>query len=243
MASSIPVSRSINLASQFNRNAPLILLNNDPALSNADWVRQFTLGPPFGWRWNRSTAPSILLDIGITDYPTALTDFGWIEKANLLFPVPSGGQGKSIELQVVDNLAQEVTINEPISICAFLDNDSGNINFRILPAPDQQYTLQVIYQKSSPTFSTTSDTWFPIPDYFSYLYNQGMLAKTYEYLGDERYAGSMIMFLRQVIAANQGLTDNQKNLFLADHVATIKEQQNALGAAQSARTGRGGFQG
>lgn len=224
MPSTIPLSRTIALAQQFVRNAPLTFTgptDNDPALSNADWVRQFILSPPFAWRWNR-VETDITCVIGQTDYTVSLANFGWIEKAIITLG-PNGFQ--TTELEVVINLAPETNPNLPTRISAQLDDDAGNITFRVSPAPDAAYTLTVISQKAPLLFGTTADQWLPIPDYLSYIFNTGFQAKTYEYLGDPRFTPIMQLFLQQTVSANGGLSESQKNIFLSDRINTIREQQ------------------
>lgn len=223
-SSTIQLSRSINLAQQFVRNAPLsfALGNNDPAFSNADWVRQFLLGPPFAWRWNRATV-DITCIVGVTDYLTALPTFGWIEKAIIIDPA-NGDQ--SFELEVEMNLSQETNPNQPSRISPQFDDGNGNITFRVSPAPIVAYTVRITYQLAAGVFSLATQTWAPIPDYLSYLYNQGFLAKNLEYINDQRFGNAMQLFLQQAVAANNGLTETQMNIFLTERMNTQRQTQD-----------------
>lgn len=223
MASTIPLSRTIALAQQFVRNAPLTFsgpADTDPALANADWVRQFILSPPFAWRWNRDEV-EIDSAVGQTDYVVNLPNFGWLEKAVVTFSI-NGSQ--TTELEIVNNLAIETNPNLPTRISAQIDDDEGNITFRLSPAPDQAYVITITFQNAAGTFSTVADTWTPVPDYLSYLFNSGFQAKAYEYLADPRFQTIMQLFLQQLTTANNGLSDNQKNIFLSDRINTTREQ-------------------
>jgi hypothetical protein len=225
MASTITLQRSITLSSAFIRYAPLQMSANDPALSNADWVRQFILSAPFAWRWNRIVL-SFQTEIGQSDYVVDTSNFGWIEKA--VFYNPDDGN-KTFELEVENNLGVETQPNQPTKISAQLDNDEGQITFRLVPCPDSIYNVEVTAQKAAPTFTNPSETWSPIPDYYSYLYNQGFLAKNYEYINDPRYLPAMQLFLQQVVSANEGLSDAAKNIFLTDRLDTQRQTQNVSG--------------
>jgi hypothetical protein len=218
--STIPLSRGITLASAFTRYAPLTMSSNDPALSNADWVRQFLLSAPFGWRWNRVTT-GFTCTVGQTDYQESVPDFGWIEKAYITDP--SDG-ARTTELEVSMNLAVESTPNLPARISPVFEDGSGDVTFRVFPAPAQEYIVTVTYQKAAPIFQSTSETWAPIPDYMSYLYNLGFLAKTYEYINDPRYLPTMQLFLQSTVSANQGLTETQKSIFLLDRMDLLRQQ-------------------
>lgn len=222
MASTVTLQRTNNYASAFVRFAPLNLLTLDPAGLSGDWVRQFFLSPPFAWRWNRDKV-TFSTTQGTADYPQTVASFGWIEKAVIFFP-ENGNE--SHELEVENNLAVETNPNQPTKISAQVDDDSGNITFRLVPTPDQTYNVEVIFQKSAPTFANITDTWAPVPDYFSYIYTQGYLAKTYEYINDPRFVSAMQLFTQQLVAANNGLSDAQKNIFLTDRMDTQRQSQN-----------------
>lgn len=241
MASTIQLQRTIALTQQFVRNAPLTFSGNtDPALANADWVRQFMLAAPFAWRWNRNVLATPITTIpGVQDYKIALADFGWIEKATFTNLQESDQPSRELEVSLIlgDNLQR----GEPTHISAQLDDDAGNITFRLMPVPDVAYKLQVIYQKAAPVFTATTQTWAPVPDYLQYLCSQGMLAKAYEYLGDERFPIAMQLFLRQTIAANGGLDATQVDIFIADRMNAQREAQDIQGNSQLARQGRGAY--
>lgn len=219
--STIPLSRTIGYASQFVRLAPLYFApNNDPSLTNADWVKQFMLAAPLAWRWNRTTI-TFQVTPAKTDYVQALSDFGWLEKA--YFVNPNDGNSNQ-QLEVFLNLQVDTTPNLPQKISTQFDDGEGNITFRVFPTPDQIYEVTVEYQRSASIFTDTANTWAPIPDYMSYIYNEGFLAKTYEYIGDARFTPAMQLFLQHVVAAENGLTDTQKSLFLEERMILARQQ-------------------
>jgi len=243
MASTNTLERTIRLTQRFVRNAPLTFTNEgDPAFSGADWVRQFILSPPFAWRWNRGTiSPVITCAPGKQDYVVNIPNFGWIERAVLNLPNVVGQPVTgAVELEVKTDIGFETTPNQPTQISAVVDDNNGNITLRLSPPPDQAYTVNVLCQRSAPTFTSTQDTWAPIPDYLSYLYNLGMRAWAYEYLGDERFPFALQMFLRQVVAANDGMTETQKNLFLQHTIIAQMDQQGSANMGQIGRAGRVG---
>lgn len=242
MASNIKLQTTIDIAQRYIYKAPLLFVGDgNLAFSIGDRVRQFMLSPPFAWRWNRGILPPIQCQVGLTDYTVNIPDFGWIEKAWLVFPQNQGQPAQVKELTVLNNLAQEGTQNQSAWISSVYDDNNGNVTFRLMSPPDQSYQLYINYQKSSKTFSKTTDTWEPFPDYMSYLYNQGFLAFAYEFKDDERFAFTYQQFLRQVVAANDGLTDTQKNIFLEGRLITQRENQGSAQGGQLARQGRSGY--
>ena len=239
MPSTITLQTTVKITSRFIYNAPLLYVNDGSlAYSIGDWVRQFMLAPPFVWRWNRGFVPPITCQAGQYDYQVSIPDFGYLEKATVLYPPVSGNAPQiSKELTVVQSLVGESVLGQPAFISVIADDGNGNITFRLMSVPDAQYILNLVYQKAAPTFSNATDTWAPIPDYYSYLYNQGFLAKTYEYKGDERFAFAHSEFLKQAVSASDGLTDTQKNIFLGPR---INYQREISGSVQQGNIGKQG---
>jgi len=198
--------------------------NNDPAFSNADWVLQTILSAPFAWCWNRATAspgaPTFSTLTGVTDYEVSLPNFGWMEKATCYDPT-NGYSAQALQIGLV--IAGETLPNQPARIAPILDDGNGNITFRIFPAPDKVYSIVVEYQKSAPLFTSVSQPWSPLPDYFSFMYNQGFLAKGYEYTGDPRFGSALQLFYTQLAATSEGLNETQKNLWLEDRLNSMRQ--------------------
>jgi hypothetical protein len=190
------------------------------------------LAPPFGWRWNRGYAV-VNTVVGTQDYTVALANFGWLEKASIT--VASATK----ELNVALCLSEETQQNLPTNIAVQYESVGTSVTFRLIPVPDQIYSLKINYQAAAPSFSATSGVWDPIPDYFYYLYSQGVLAKAYEYLGDERWPLSLQLFIKNLIAAYGGLTASQINMFAVEKTVTQTTVQSALATIQQAIMARG----
>ena len=237
MASTIQLQRTINRSSQFIRLAPLTFASNtanDPAFSNADWVMQTILAPPFAWRWNRNatatpTNPTFKTTSGVTDYKVSLPDFGWIEKA-VGYDVKDGF--RAFELQIGLISGAESLQNEPSRIAAQYDDGEGNITFRLFPPPDDKdYNIVVEYQKSAPQFTSATQTWTPIPDYLSFVYNTGYDSRAYEYMNDPRFQSAAQLFYTQLASVAEGLDNTQKNIWLHDRLVSLHQ----TAAAQSGK--------
>jgi len=242
MASNITLKRTIDMTQRFIYDAPIVYVNSgDLAYSIGDWVRQLILSPPFVWRWNRGFVPPIVCIAGQTDYQTYLPDFGFLERATIIMPPGVGNINQySKELTIEQTLVGETILGQPAFISVIADDNNGNITFRLMGVPDQPYAINLIYQKAAPNFSSTTDTWAPIPDYYNYLYNQGFLAKTYEYKGDERFAFAHQEFLKMLVSASDGLTETQKNIFLDQRLTYNREIQGSQQTGALARQGRSG---
>lgn len=232
MASNNTLLRTITLCRGFIGLRPLLGIGgaaNEPALSIGDWVRQFLMSPPFAWRWNRSKV-TVNLTAGQQDYSQSVANFGWMEKASI-----QDANGNIRELNIDLSLSESSAKELPVHVSAMFDDDNGNIIFRFMPVPDKDYTAVLTFQKAAPNFSAQGDSWTPIPDYLSYLVNQGFLAKSYEFANDERWGPAMQLFVKQVIAANAGLTDSQVNIFLSERMNSLRQQQNELSGGKQVK--------
>jgi hypothetical protein len=233
MGSTFTLQNTVNYAQTTIRNAPLTGVGgytNEPAFSIGNWVRQFILAAPFAWRWNRAQQ-SFSVTQGTQDYTQTLSNLGFLEKASL-----SNGTNQW-ELAFSQNLAQDIATAQPRNICPLIDTGT-QVTFRLFPVPDVAYTVNINYQVAAPNFVNLTDTWAPIPDYFYYLIETGFLAKTYEYIRDDRFPQTMSLFVKQVVAASTGITDLQDNIFATEFIDTQREFQAQLGNSQAGRQGR-----
>lgn len=158
----------------------------------------------------------------LTDYVQAVSDFGFIEKATV-----TDSNGKIVEIpNIATELSMDAGSGRPSTIAPIIDDNAGNITFRFMPGvPDQAYTCQVIYQKSVTNFSAltgSGGTW-PIPDSYGHVYNWGFLGFVYLFASDPRAAFALQRFVVGLLALSEGLTEQQKNVFL--------EQWNMLTAS------------
>ena len=122
----------------------------EPGLTNANWIMSTVLAPPFAWQWNRSTA-AFSTTVGQSDYVVAIPNFGWLEKAtysNVALNPPI------VELQISTLLAASGTNGTPFQIAVVFDDNNGNITFRLLSVPDNNYTVILTYQQA-PIFATS----------------------------------------------------------------------------------------
>lgn len=226
------LQKAVNLSSIFVGGAPLsaiIGVANEPALSIGDWVRQFILSPPFAWSWNRATT-TVTVALADQDKTKAIADWGWLEKATY-----DNGTDPIQELEIVLSIGETRVQEQVRQICPFKNDNAGNITFRLFPAvPDTNgATINLTYQKAAPSFAALTDLWTPIPDYFFYMYQQGMLAKALEYRSDPRYVPAMQLFLRQVVAGAEGLNETQRNIFLTDFFNTQRQAMAAQRGGQA----------
>jgi len=229
MASTILISDTLNwieaFTAQYSQSA-VTGSSTEPGLTIANKIIQTILAPPFRWRWNRVESAALFNTVaGTTDYVQVLSNFGYLEKTSIFL---TGGDPPTRELEVVQNLAKDTKQNPPSQICALLDDGAGNITFRISPAPDAVYAVTLIYQKAATlvtnlSTSGVSNTWTPIPDYFAFLYEQGVLAHIQLMYEPQLAMASLELFFRQLVGAAEGLDSTQRAIFLEDKLREVRQ--------------------
>lgn len=237
MASTITVQNTVTWAQGYLFSQPVSLGSAlEPAITVSNIVKQAMLGPPFSWRWNRATPAAFALTAGTQDYAKALADFGFLEKAW----INDGTNTKEIT-EIVDLLSNETVQGRPDqAIAAQLDDNAGNITFRLTPAPDAaaSYTAQLVYQKKATLIAALATTWTPIPDELSYIYQYGFLGMALAFNKDPRAQIYDARFIAHLLGCQGGLSEMQKNIFLGKWLSTGLEVGTANQRASMGVQGR-----
>lgn len=215
---------SLNWCGSFLKFQPLAIGGNEPALTSANIVLQTILGPPFCWRWNRTQVNFTCIATPVTqDYVVAVSDFGFLEKVWIKSPTATDIK----ELQVRTSLSLTLEAARSQFLAAQADDNNGNITFRLSAAPDLAYVATVLYQKKPPLFTSLANTWAPVPDEYSYIYNWGLLALLSLLLNDARFPIFNQKFIAHLLGAADGLDDMQRNIFLGNWLEVTKSFDRA----------------
>ena len=216
MASTYTLQNTITAISPYVNFKPVNLGGSlEPAKTIANTVQQAIVSPPFSWPWNRNTA-TFTTTSGTMDYAQAVSDWGFAEKAS----VSDGTTTHELEIRNILGTGKESS--RPAFLAPQLDDNAGNITFRLLPVPDATYTITVTYQKKLPLISSLFSAW-AIPDYLGYLYNDGFLALTLLFMGDSRFQFVNQRFTNRLLHASMGLTQQAKDQFLAEWEINSRE--------------------
>lgn len=216
MPSTIPLSATVEWARKMNFGRRSSLGNSlEPTITSANTVMQAMVGPPFIWPWNRNVVSSTVCVIGQQDYTVAYPDYGWVENASV--QDPSTNKWWPLENKV--SLMLDSNPGRPKNIAAQNDDGSGNILFRLMPVPDALYSLSIGVQKKAVLFTSVNQTWSPIPDQYSYIYNWGFLSMMWMFADDARFTVANQKFIAHLLGAAQGLTATQINIFLNNWMA------------------------
>lgn len=135
----------------------------------------------------------------------------WIETSSVM----DLNNTKWYEMESKICLGQDSSPARPRNVAAQGDDGLGNITFRLMPVPDQAYPVTLTLQKRPPLFTGVNQSWAPIPDEYSHIYNWGFLALMWLFSDDPRFSVANQKFVTQLLGANQGLTQTQINIFLS----------------------------
>ena len=162
--------------------------------------------------------------------------FGWIENASVQDPVTS----KWFTMAAMIDLALDSSTQRPGNISAELDTGDGSITFRLMGVPDKAYPVAITVQQKASLFTSLNQTWSPIPDEYSYLYQWGLLSEMFLFADDPRASWAAQKFVSHILSAQDGLDATQKNIWLKNWSAiTGQPIINQLKASQGVQSEAG----
>lgn len=230
MPSTITLQQTINFCLSFIEMQPMTIVGMEPALGSANLILQTILGPPFAWPFNRSLVTFSTSDQDYTQ--SGLSSFGFLEGGTVK---PASG-GKPFEIAVKNLLTVDTSLARPQWCAPFIDDGAGNITFRLMPAPDQAYTVVLPFQKRAPLLMSLAYTWAPLPDDKNYIAQWGFLALMSLIGNDTRFNEYNQKFVTSLLAAQGGLTDLERNIFLNNWLRVMSQVQGTqLGTAERYR--------
>lgn len=235
MPSTINLQQTVLWTGPYVRYQPQTIGGLEPAISNANLIKQTILGAPFCWPWNRAEAGPFNCIVGQQDYAESLPLFGFIEKAWLTDPTSQ----EIKEITVKTSLGRDSTKGRPDFIAAQTDDGSGNITFRLTPAPSKAYILTVLYQQKATVITSLANRWNPIPDELSYLFQYGYLAMALMIIRDASFPIFNDRFIAHLLGAQDGLDELQKNIFIANWEAYTKQVMRSAMLPQQGIQSRG----
>lgn len=148
------------------------------------------------------------------DYTVASPEFSHIDYASVqdISKTPA----KWMPLNVRNTLSLGTETGRPADINPQSQDTAGNMTFRMLPAPDKAYPVLINIMKVAPQKTSLNDTWAPLPDFMQYIFSYGFLALTYMFTDDSRVGFANAKFTAGLLARADGLTEEERNIFLAN---------------------------
>ena len=227
MAVTLNLQNTINWAQPLIKQQPLNVSNMEPGLTFGNMVLQRVLGPPFSWRFNRGSANFAIQNSGGSDYSVAILNLGWIEDEWL-----EDANGVYYPLEGAIALPRASTADRPRQIAPQFDDNAGNIVFRFNTIPDTEggpYRAFVDYQKKAPLIQSYGDTFAPIPDEFSYIFNMLFLAFAGQVASDPRAAYWGTQGVAALLGAQKGLKIQEIAIFLGEWDRAMQTTASAQG--------------
>ncbi len=157
--------------------------------------------------------------------------YAWIETASVSETTATQGT-RWVEMETKQNLAMESKTSRPLNISGQYVDASGNVTFRLFPAPSASTAVVISMQQEPPLFTETSQIWAPIPDNYAHIYNWGFLAMMWMFADDPRFSFANAKFVSSLLSTNQGLSQTQLNIFLQNWQA-VTGAPAALGQTQA----------
>jgi hypothetical protein len=138
--------------------------------------------------------------------------FSWMETQSV-YDI-SLSPPKWIEIQSKISLGLDSTEARPKWISAQGDDGLGDITFRLMQTPDQAYPVAITIQQKPPIFTSVNQTWAPIPDEYSHIYNWGFLSLMWMFADDSRFTFASQKFIAHLLSASEGLSETEFAIFL-----------------------------
>lgn len=183
---------------------------------------------------NSSDTVGTFTNITTQDYTIPAPQFSHIEHASVLDIDATGAPVKWYELEVKNNLSLESSQNRPEFISPHVEDDSGNVTFRVASSPDKAYPVAIHVQLAAPAITSINQTWGPLPDFMQYVYDWGFLSLMWQFADDPRAAWANNQFKAALLGRQEGLSEEQKQIFLnmweslqAGYTAKMQQGMNA----------------
>jgi hypothetical protein len=186
---------------------------------------------------NSTDTVGVFTNVTTQDYTVPGSTLSHISHASILDLNSDGTPNKWMQLTVKNDLAFESSQNRPEFIGVNSQDGNGNIVFRVFSSPDKKYPVSVHIDLAAPAITSINQTWAPLPDFLQYIYDWGFLALMWQFSDDPRAAYANNQFKAALLGRQQGLSEEQKNIFLNNWEAlqdgyVMKMQQGIMARGQ-----------
>jgi hypothetical protein len=182
---------------------------------------------------NGSDTTGTFTSLTTQDYTVAVPNFSHIEHASIMDLDATGAPLKWWELTVKNNLSLESSQNRPQFIGPLVEDVNGNVTFRLFDSPDKAYPVSLRIQLAAPLITSINQTWAPIPDFMEYIYEWGFLALMWSFADDPRAADANSKFKAGILNRAEGLTEEERNIFLNNWEALMMNPMQKQMATQA----------
>ena len=139
-----------------------------------------------------------------------------------------------VELTTKNNLSLDSATGRSTFLSPESEDANGNLTFRVMPSPDEAYPISIHAMLTPPQITSVNQTWSPLPDYLQNVYSLGFLGWMLAFNDDPRAPMYNSQFKAAILARQDGLTQEQKDIFLNNwDMLTSRQQMNASQGTQA----------
>ncbi len=136
-------------------------------------------------------------------------------------------------------LSEDRALDKPGFISTQMSDESGtSYTFRLMPVPENNYRVNLIYQESPTLLTDVSNTW-GIPNQLQYIYNYFFAFFMFDYFDDPRAAKYRQLAVAALLARQSGLSLTDRNLFIGNWLPLMQEEGTEAGEIQQGNSARG----
>jgi hypothetical protein len=140
-----------------------------------------------------------------------------------------------VELTVKNNLSLDSVTGRSTFISPESEDANGNLTFRVMPSPDEAYPISIHAMLTPPQITSINQTWSPLPDYLQNVYTLGFLSYMMAFNDDPRAPMYNSQFKAAILARQDGLTQEERDVFLNNWDMLTSRQQMAAQQGTQAR--------
>jgi hypothetical protein len=139
-----------------------------------------------------------------------------------------------VELTTKNNLSLDSATGRSTFISPESEDTNGNVTFRVMPSPDEAYPISLHVMLTPPQITSVNQTWAPLPDYLQNVYSLGFLGWMLAFNDDPRAPMYNSQFKAALLARQDGLTAEERDIFLNNwDMLTSRQQMNAQQGTQA----------
>ena len=139
-----------------------------------------------------------------------------------------------VELTTKNNLSLDSATGRSTFISPESEDANGNLTFRVMPSPDEAYPISLHVMMTPPQITSVNQTWAPLPDYLQNVYTLGFLSYMLAFNDDPRAPMYNSQFKAAILARQDGLTQEERDIFLNNwDMLTSRQQMNAQQGTQA----------
>ncbi len=139
--------------------------------------------------------------------------FSHIEHASV-YDISNVANPNWMELTEKNNLSLNSSTGRPTFVSPESEDANGIMTFRVMPSPNKNYPISIHVNLTPPQVTSVNQTWAPLPDYLENVYSLGFLGWMMAFNDDPRAPMYNSQFKAALLARQDGLTDQERDIFL-----------------------------